>query len=151
MGSGHPAGGAVPTRHPPLFDYFKQLFAQVTNPPIDAIREEIVTSTTVYVGAERQPAGGEDRKTARCLQINNPILTETDLLKIKSYERARLQGGDGVRSAYYKNTALEQAIDRLFVDVDRAYRDGANILILSDRDMDEYHVAIPSLLAVSAV
>ena len=52
---------------------------------------------------------------------------------------------------YYKNTPLEKAIDRLFVDVDRAYRDGTNILILSDRDIDEYHVAIPSLLAVSAV
>ena len=52
---------------------------------------------------------------------------------------------------YYKNTDLEKAIDRLFVDVDRAYRDGANILILSDREIDEYHVAIPSLLAVGAV
>lgn len=52
---------------------------------------------------------------------------------------------------YYKNTDLEKAIERLFVDVDRAYRDGANILILSDRDIDEYHVAIPSLLAVGAV
>ena len=56
-----------------------------------------------------------------------------------------------VSICYYKNTDLEKAIDRLFVDVDRAYRDGANILILSDRDIDEYHVAIPSLLAVGAV
>ena len=76
--------------------------------------------------------------------------TETDLLKIKAMD---VPGFKVVTLSicYYKNTDLEKAIDRLFVDVDRAYRDGANILILSDRDIDEYHVAIPSLLAVGAV
>ena len=84
MGMRHPTGRFEPSTHPPLFDYFKQLFAQVTNPPIDAIREEIVTSTTVYVGARGQPAGRGRRKTARCLKSINPILTETDLMKIKA-------------------------------------------------------------------
>ena len=69
--------------HQPLFNYFKQLFAQVTNPPIDAIREKIVTSTTIYVGK----AGNLlEAKQENCcvMRINNPILTETDLLKIKN-------------------------------------------------------------------
>ena len=133
----------------PLFDYFKQMFAQVTNPPIDAIREKIVTSTTVYVGK----AGNllEDRpENCKVLKINNPILTNTDMMKIKTLK------ADGFKPAvvstlYYKSTKLERAIDRLFVEVDKAYRDGANILILSDRGVDENHMPIPSLLAVSAV
>ena len=84
------------------------------------------------------------------LKINNPILTETDLLKIKAMKVPGFKV-ETVSICYYKNTELDQAIERLFVDVDRAYRDGANILILSDREIDEYHVAIPSLLAVGAV
>ena len=80
------------------------------------------------------------------LKIENPILTDTDLLKIKAMDVPGFKV-ETLSICYYKNTDLEKAIDRLFVDVDRAYRDGANILILSDRDIDEYHVAIPSLLA----
>ena len=135
--------------HPPLFDYFKQMFAQVTNPPIDALREKIVTATTVYVGAQGNLLE-ESSENCKVLKINNPILTETDILKIKNMKVDGFKV-ETVSICYYKNTSLEQAIDRLFVDVDRAYRDGANILILSDRDIDEYHVAIPSLLAVGAV
>ena len=135
--------------HPPLFDYFKQMFAQVTNPPIDALREKIVTATTVYVGAQGNLLE-ENSENCKVLKINNPILTETDILKIKTMKVEGFKV-ETVSICYYKNTSLEQAIDRLFVDVDRAYRDGANILILSDRDIDEYHVAIPSLLAVGAV
>ena len=69
----------------PLFDYFKQLFAQVTNPPIDAIREEIVTSTSVYVGKDGNLL---EQKPENCqvLKINNPILTNTDMMKIKSFK-----------------------------------------------------------------
>ncbi|MDE7319930.1 MAG: glutamate synthase large subunit [Lachnospiraceae bacterium] len=133
----------------PLFDYFKQLFAQVTNPPIDAIREEIVTSTAVYVG-KRGNLLEEKAENCQVLKINNPILTNTDMLKIRKMKK------DGFRVAvvpiiYYKSARLERAIDRLFVEVDKAYRDGANILVLSDRGVDENHVPIPSLLAVSAV
>ncbi len=135
--------------HPPLFDYFKQLFAQVTNPPIDAIREEVVTSTTVYIGAEGNLLE-ESPGNCNVLKVNNPILTNTDLLKIKNMKVDGFKV-EVVPITYYKNTSLERAIDRLFVEVDRAYRDGVNILILSDRGVDENHVAIPSLLAVSAL
>ena len=135
--------------HQPLFNYFKQLFAQVTNPPIDAIREKIVTATNIYVGK----AGNLlEAKQENCcvMRINNPILTETDLLKIKNMKEPGFKV-EVLPITYYKNTSLEKAIDRLFVEADRAYRDGVNILILSDRGVDENHVAIPSLLAVSAL
>ncbi len=135
--------------HHPLFHSFKQLFAQVTNPPIDAIRENVVTSTTVYIGAEGDVLE-EKPENCNVLKVNNPILTNTDLLKIKRMK------ADGFKVAvvpiiYYKNTRLSRAIERLYVEVDRCYREGANILILSDRGVDENHVAIPSLLAVSAM
>ena len=135
--------------HQPLFSYFKQLFAQVTNPPIDAIREEIVTCTSVYVGEDGNLLE-EKPENCKVLKVNNPILTNTDLMKIKSM---KIEGFtvEVLPITYYKNTNLEKAIDRLFVEVDRAHRDGANIIILSDRGVDENHVAIPSLLAVSAV
>ena len=133
----------------PLFHYFKQLFAQVTNPPIDAIREEVVTSTTVYVGREGNVLE-ETPENCNVLKVNNPILTNTDLMKIKSMKAEGFQVEE-IPILYYKNTSLEKAIERLFVEVDRAYRDGSNVLILSDRGVDENHVAIPSLLAVSAL
>ena len=133
----------------PLFDYFKQLFAQVTNPPIDAIREEIVTSTSVYVGKDGNLL---EQKPENCqvLKINNPILTNTDMMKIKSFKHEGFKTAV-VSTLYYKSTKLERAIDRLFVEVDKAFREGANILVLSDRGVDENHMPIPSLLAVSAV
>ncbi len=133
----------------PLFHYFKQLFAQVTNPPIDAIREEIVTSTTVYIGTEGNILQ-EMPENCNVLRVNNPILTNTDLLKIKNMKAEGFKV-EVVPITYYKNTSLERAIDRLFVEVDRAYREGVNILILSDRGVDENHVPMPSLLAVSAL
>ncbi len=135
--------------HHPLFHFFKQLFAQVTNPPIDAIREEIVTSTTVYIGAEGNLLR-ESPENCKVLKVNNPILTSTDLLKIKEMKVEGFKV-EVVPITYYKNTSLERAIDRLYVEADRAYREGANVLILSDRGVDENHVAIPSLLAVSAL
>ncbi len=136
-------------KHQPLFNYFKQMFAQVTNPPIDAIREESVTDTTVYVGSDGNLL--EDRaENCRELQIHNPILTEVDLLKIRHMNAPGFHV-ETVSILYYKNTPLERALDHLFVACDRAYKNGANILILSDRGVDENHVAIPSLLAVSAL
>ena len=134
---------------PPLFNYFRQLFAQVTNPPFDAIREEVVTDTSVYIGKDGNIL--EERpENCHVLKIENPILTETDMLKIKSLN------GKGLKSAvipitYYIGTSLEKAVERLFIEADKAYRDGASILILSDRDVDEFHCPIPSLLAVSAL
>lgn len=136
-------------KHQPLFKYFKQRFAQVTNPPIDAIREEVVTSTSVYIGPEGNLLEAKE-ENCKVIKIRNPILTNTDLMKIKNMnvEGFKVQT---IPIIYYKNTSLEKAIDHMFVEADRAYRDGANMLILSDRGVDENHVAIPSLLAVSAL
>jgi len=121
--------------HQPLFNYFKQLFAQVTNPPIDAIREEIVTDTTVYAGASGNLLR-EDPENCTVLQIRNPILTSVDLMKIRYMNRPGFHV-ETISLLYYKSTPLEYAMDRLFVTCDRAYRGGANILILSDRGVDE--------------
>ena len=133
----------------PLFYYFKQLFAQVTNPPIDAIREKIVTSTTVYVGKngnllEDQP------NNCHMLKIEKPILTDLDMLKICSMKKSGFKVAK-ISINFYKSTPIERVLERLFVEVDKAYRDGATILVLSDRGVDENHVALPSLLAVAAV
>jgi glutamate synthase (ferredoxin) len=140
---------ALSESYQPLFYYFKQLFAQVTNPPIDAEREKIVTSRSIYVGKNGNLL--EERpENCHVLKINNPILTDLDMLKIKHLNK------DGIKAAtvsilYYKSTPMKRVLSHLFVEVDKAYRQGANILILSDRGVDENHVAIPSLLAVSAV
>mgnify|MGYP000137874374 CR=1 FL=1 len=148
MGTDTPLA-VLSSQHPPLFNYFKQRFAQVTNPPIDAIREKVVTSTSVYIGAHGNLL--EDKpENCKVLKVHNPILTNTDLLKIKYMNVPGFKVAT-VSINYYKNTSLEKAIDRVFLEVDRAYKEGANIIILSDRDVDEYHVTIPSLLAVSAV
>ncbi len=133
----------------PLFYYFKQLFAQVTNPPIDAVREKIVTATTVYVGKNGNLLS-EKPENCNVLKIKNPILSDLDLMKIEHADKPGLKV-EKVSMLYYKSTPLERAIDHLFVEVDRAYKNGANILILSDRGVDENHVAIPSLLCVAAV
>ena len=136
-------------RHRPLFDYFKQLFAQVTNPPIDALREKVVTDTTVYLGSDGNLL---EEKAENCtvLQINNPILTSVDIMKIRNMNRPEFRV-ETISILYYKNTSLEKAMNHLEVECDRAYRRGANIIILSDRGVDENHVAIPSLLAVAGL
>ena len=137
------------SREQPLFHYFKQLFAQVTNPPIDAIREEIVTDTTVYVGDDGNLLQ-EKAENCRVLQIHNPILTSTDLMKIRAMNQPGFRVAT-VSMLTYKNTPLDRALNHLALAVDRAWREGANIIILSDRGVDENHVAIPSLLAVSHI
>ena len=133
----------------PLFNYFRQLFAQVTNPPIDAIREEIVTDTTVYVGDDGNLLE-ERAENCRVLQIHNPILTSVDLMKIKAMDKPGFHV-ETVSLLYFKNMPLKRALDQMKIAADRAYRNGANIIILSDRGVDENHVAIPSLLAVSCL
>ncbi len=148
MGSDKPL--AVLSKQPlPLFDYFKQRFAQVTNPPIDANREEIVTSTTIYIGKDGNLLE-EKPDNCKVIKVVNPILTSTGLLKLK---RMNLSGFKVavIPMLYYKNTKLSKAIKRLFIEADKACADGANILILSDRGVDENRLAIPSLLAVSAL
>lgn len=133
----------------PLFSYFKQLFAQVTNPPIDSIREKIVTSMSVYLGKNGNLLC-EQPKNCNVLKLDNPILSDLDLLRIRNIKTPGFKVAK-VPITYYKSTPMERVLDHLFVEVDKVYREGANILILSDRGVDENHVAIPSLLAVAAV
>ena len=148
MGSDIPLA-VLSEKHQLLFSYFRQMFAQVTNPPIDAIREEIVTDTSVTVGTDGNLL--EDRaENCRVLRLPGPILTSMDLLKIKSLDMPGLRCRT-LSLLYYKNSSLERALDMLFIASDKAYRAGANILVLSDRGVDENHTAIPSLLAVSAL
>ncbi|MBP5451918.1 MAG: glutamate synthase subunit alpha, partial [Treponema sp.] len=170
-------------KHQSLFSYFKQLFAQVTNPPIDSLREKIVTDTTVYVGKDGnilEPLA----KNCRVLEINNPILTGTDLIKIAALNQNGLKAktlsilfeleDEGLSDNKKQNSpetnqtatdgstcssnekdkqgsALEAALEKLFSQIDQAYSQGYNIIILSDRGVDEKHAAIPAILAVSAV
>ena len=140
---------ALSEQYQPLFYYFKQLFAQVTNPPIDAQREKIVTSTTVYLGKNGNLLK-EKPENCHVLKINNPILTDLDLLKLEHLKKDGFQVAK-VSMLFYKGTPLKRVLEHLYVEVDKAYKEGATILILSDRGVDENHVAIPSLLAVSAV
>ena len=136
--------------NPPLFDYFKQLFAQVTNPPIDAIRESVITDTTVYLGASGNILK-DDEKNCLVLQIRNPVLTNLDLLKIRTSNIESLKTAD-ISMLYNKKTStLREAIENLYRQADKAHDDGATILILTDRGVDKDHLAIPSLLAVAAL
>ena len=135
--------------HLSLFHYFKQLFAQVTNPPIDSLREEVVTDTTIYIGSDGNLL--ED-KSDNCtvLEVNNPILTSRDMDKIRQLNRPGFKN-ETISLLFYRGTSLKEALDNLFIECDKAYRNGTNILILSDKGVDEGHMAIPSLLAVSAL
>lgn len=135
--------------HLSLFHYFKQLFAQVTNPPIDSLREEVVTDTTIYIGSDGNLLKD---KSDNCtvLEVNNPILTSRDMDKIRQLNQIGFKN-ETISLLFYRGTSLKEALDNLFIECDKAYRHGANILILSDKGVDEGHMAIPSLLAVSAL
>ncbi|MCR5798580.1 MAG: glutamate synthase large subunit [Lachnospiraceae bacterium] len=147
---GHDVPLAVLSEHHQiLFWYFKQQFAQVTNPPIDSLREKIVTDTTVYIGSDGDLLR-EKGDNCTVLEVNNPILSGVDLMKIRSLDQKGFKA-DTVSLLYYKHTSLARAVEQLYVAVDRTVSKGANIIILSDRGVDENHVPIPSLLAVSAV
>ena len=133
----------------PLFNYFKQLFAQVTNPPIDAIREEIVTASNVYIGPEGNIL--ED-KAINCelLKIDNPIINNDELAKIKSLNQGNLKT-KVIDIVFDKGSSLEDALDNMFEKAQQAYENGYTILVLSDRSVSADKIAIPSLLAVSAM
>ena len=135
--------------HLSLFHYFKQLFAQVTNPPIDSLREEVVTDTIIYIGSDGNLL---QDKSSNCtvLEVNNPILTSRDMDKIRQLNQTGFKN-ETISLLFYRGTSLKEALDNLFIECDKAYRNGANILILSDKGVDEGHMAIPSLLAVSAL
>ena len=137
---------------PLLFNYFKQLFAQVTNPPLDAIREELVTSTGSFIGYERN-LFDETPEHCRRLSLKEPIVTTEELASIRSMDSGP------VRSATLSTlfpadggpSALEDALARLCREASEAVTDGAGILILSDRGVDPQHSYIPSLLATAGV
>ena len=135
--------------HPSLFHYFKQQFAQVTNPPIDSLREKVVTDTTVYIGTDGNLLE-EKSDNCRVLEVNNPILSGRDMDKIRLLDQEGFRP-ETISLLFYRGMPLKEALDQLFLQCDRAIAKGANILILSDRGIDESHLAIPSLLAVSAL
>ena len=135
-----------------LYNYFKQLFAQVTNPPLDAIREELVTSLETFAGRE-QNLFDETPEHCRQLKLKSPILGDSGLAKIKELDRRGLRSG--TLSALYDreagNGSLKNALDGLRKEASQAIEDGCSIIVLSDRGVDSRWVPIPSLLAVSAV
>lgn len=135
-----------------LYLYFKQLFAQVTNPPIDGIREEIVTSASMLLGDTGNLLDPDQRNSAS-LSLEHPILTNEQLQTIKQLNNGKLKAAtlsilylvsDGVKS-------MERALDRVFKEADKAINEGANIIILSDRGANEKLAAIPALLASSGL
>jgi len=135
-----------------LYNYFKQLFAQVTNPPIDALREEIVTGTETYMGSEGNLVDPTP-ESCRQLKLNTPIIDNKELEKLRNIKEPGFkavtlpilfkvsEGGEGLR----------KAMDALFEEADKAFSEGANILILSDRGLDRNYAPIPALLAVSGL
>ncbi|NOU20797.1 MAG: glutamate synthase large subunit, partial [Methyloglobulus sp.] len=139
-----------------LYDYFKQGFAQVTNPAIDPIREELVMSLVSFIGPRPNLLGLDEGGTHMRLEVEQPILTNQDLEKIRRIE-TRTGGAFKTKtlSLSYPTdlgaSGMEGALDRLCVAAKRAVEDGNNILALSDRDMDSTHIAIPALLGTSAV
>lgn len=148
MGADEPLA-ALSKAHPPLYDYFKQRFAQVTNPPIDALREACKTDCSIYIGDDGNLLGG-DADNCAVLELPSPVLTGEALRRIARIEHPAFSVRT-VSLLYAVDTRLEQAMKRFFDACDAACRDGANILILSDRGVDGEHLAIPSLLAVSAL
>ena len=135
-----------------LYDYFKQLFAQVTNPPIDSIREEIVTSTQVLLGAEGRLL---DPGPEACRQIRarTPILTDGELARLRGIDRPGFKAATLpiLFRAAAGGTGMAEALDSLFGAADQAILDGCNLLILSDRSHDRENAPIPALLAVAGL
>jgi glutamate synthase (NADPH) large chain len=134
-----------------LFRYFKQLFAQVTNPPIDSIREELVMELTTYVGSE-QNLLDETPVHAHCLELLHPIISNTKLEKIRNIAKGSFKS---VTIPLLFNPSekgdMRENLEKICRDAVDAVKDGASLLILSDRGVDETKAAIPSLLAVSGI
>ena len=134
----------------PLFDYFKQLFAQVSNPPLDAIREELVTSLEAFVGSE-QNLFDESPQHCRQLRLKSPLLTDEQLAQIRALDLPGLSSTTLSTLFDARTGSLQSALDDLCNAASEATAAGANIIILSDRGVDSTHAPIPSLLATSAV
>ncbi|EDO6584716.1 glutamate synthase large subunit, partial [Campylobacter coli] len=132
----------------PLYNYFKQLFAQVTNPPLDAIREEIVTSTRIYLGSEGNLLK-PDENNAKRVKISLPIISNEELFEVKALNNFQVKEFS-ILYDYSKKT-LEKALDELCVKIEDEVKKGVSIIILSDKGVDEKNAYIPALLAVSGV
>jgi len=135
-----------------LYNYFKQLFAQVTNPPIDCIREEIVTSAETTIGSERNLLKPEP-ESCRLIELKNPILTNEEFAKLKAL---KMPGFSSVTLPILFDAAkgaagMEAALENLFAQASKAIQEGHNILIISDRGVSQEQAAIPALLAVSGL
>ncbi|MBD1910926.1 MULTISPECIES: glutamate synthase large subunit [unclassified Leptolyngbya] len=135
-----------------LYDYFQQLFAQVTNPPIDSIREEIITSAITTIGSEKNLLEPTP-ESCNLIKLQKPILTDADLAKLKGIQQGGFKSvtlpilfpaADGVQG-------LEARMEALFAEADGAIADGVNLLILSDRDLSVDRAAIPALIAVAGL
>lgn len=135
-----------------LYLYFKQLFAQVTNPPIDGIREEIITSSSILLGNSGNLLD-PDRSNSACIFLEHPILTNEQLTAIKHFDHDKIM--TATISILYEVSggarAMEKALDRICREADQAISEGVNIIILSDRGVNEKLAAIPALLASSGL
>src|SRR5574344_1424083 len=136
-----------------LYNYFRQQFAQVTNPPIDPIREELVMSLTEYIGAVGNNIISPNESHCKMVRLNHPILTNTQLdllcnIRYKGFKCVKLPMTFEITKG---REGLKESLDRLCKEAEQSVTDGVNYIILSDKCVDETHAAIPSLLAVSAV
>lgn len=136
-----------------LFNYFRQQFAQVTNPPIDPIREELVMSLTEYIGAVGMNILLPDESHCKMVRLPHPVLTNTQLdilcnIRYKGFNTVKLPM---IFEAAHGKPAMHAALTELCKRAEASVDEGVNYIILSDRGVDETHAAIPSLLAVSAV
>ncbi len=143
-------------RNKTLYAYFKQLFAQVTNPPIDPIREELVMSLVSFVGPKPNLLNTIDINPPIRLEVSQPVLTRTDMEKfrhIQKYTSGKFNSLelDICYPVAWGQAGVEARLASLAADAEDAVRSGANILIVSDRKLDAGHVAIPALLATSAI
>ena len=134
-----------------LYNYFKQLFAQVTNPPIDPIREELITATVTMVGSEGDLIDPSE-KNCRMIRLEQPLLESAELARLKAVQL------EGFKAATLPilytpsgEGALEKAMDKLFAAADRAIKAGTNLLVLSDRGLSAKKAPIPALLAVAGL
>ena len=141
-----------------FFNYFRQQFAQVTNPAIDSIREQLVMSLTEYIGRVGTGILNPDETNCKMVRLPHPILTNSQLdilqnIRYKGFNTRKLNicFVPSPKGSEHPGEALREALDKLCHDAEKSVDDGFNYIILSDRDVDKDHVAIPSLLAVSAV
>ncbi|MDQ6969676.1 MAG: glutamate synthase large subunit [Mariprofundus sp.] len=155
MGNDSPHA-VLSNRAKPLYNYFRQLFAQVTNPPIDPIREEMVMSLTSLIGPNPNLLGLDDEEPKTRLEVHQPILTNTDLEKLRFIHKItddnfRTRTLSMCYAADQGAKGMQTAIDRMCQEAEAAVNEHYNIVILSDRDVSQKQIPIPALLATSAV